>query len=52
MIKDHIATSMHMTRVDFDFNPFAELGGLGKAWQVFGERLDKILEELNENLAA
>ena len=52
MIKDHIATSMHMTRADFDFNPFAELGGLGKAWQVFGERLDKILEELNEGLAA
>jgi type I restriction enzyme R subunit len=52
MIKDHIATSMHITRADFDFNPFAEIGGLGKAWQVFGERLDKILEELNENLAA
>ena len=52
MIKDHIATSMHMTRTDFDFNPFAELGGLGKAWQVFGEGLDKLLEEMNEDLAA
>jgi type I restriction enzyme, R subunit len=52
MIKDHIATSMHMARDDFDFSPFAELGGLGKAWLVFGERLDKILDELNEKLAA
>jgi type I restriction enzyme R subunit len=52
MIKDHIATSMHMTRTDFDFNPFAELGGLGKAWQVFGDGLDKLLEEINEGLAA
>jgi len=52
MIKDHIATSMHMAREDFDFSPFADLGGLGKAWQVFGERLDALLEEMNENLAA
>jgi type I restriction enzyme, R subunit len=52
MIKDHIATSMHITRSDFDFNPFAELGGLGKAWQVFGDGLDKLLEEINEGLAA
>ena len=28
------------------------IGGLGKAWQVFGEKLDTILEELNEKLAA
>ena len=52
MIKDHIATSMHITRADFDFNPFAELGGLGKAWQVFGDKLDALLDEINENLAA
>ena len=52
MIKDHIATSMHMGREDFDFSPFAELGGLGKAWKLFGEGLDGILEEMNEGLAA
>jgi type I restriction enzyme R subunit len=52
MIKDHIATSMHMGRDDFDYNPFAELGGLGKAWAIFGDKLDALLEEMNENLAA
>jgi type I restriction enzyme R subunit len=52
MIKDHIATSMHMGRDDFDYNPFAELGGLGKAWVIFGEKLDGLLEEMNGNLAA
>jgi type I restriction enzyme R subunit len=49
MIKDHIAISMHIAKDDFDFSPFAELGGLGKAWQVFG---DGLLEEINEKLAA
>lgn len=52
MIKDHIATSMHIERDDFDYSPFAEAGGLGKAWQLFGDDLDKILEEMNEKLAA
>ncbi len=52
MIKDHIATSMHMERDDFDYSPFAEAGGLGKAWQLFGDDLDTIIGEMNENLAA
>lgn len=51
MIKDHIATSMHMERDDFDYSPFAEQGGLGKVWQLFGDSLDEILEEMNEKLA-
>jgi type I restriction enzyme R subunit len=51
MIKDHIATSMHMERDDFDYSPFAEQGGLGKAWQLFGGSLDEILDEMNEKLA-
>ena len=52
MIKDHIATSMHIGREDFEFSPFAEQGGLGKAWQLFGDELDALLEEVNEKLAA
>jgi type I restriction enzyme R subunit len=27
-------------------------GGLGKMWQLFGEQTDKIIQELNEALAA
>ncbi len=52
MIKDHIATSMHMERDDFDYSPFAEAGGLGKARQLFGDDLDTILGEMNEKPAA
>ena len=32
--------------------PFNQRGGLGKAHQLFGEQLPKLLNELNEALAA
>lgn len=37
---------------DFDYAPFSQRGGLGKAHQLFGEQLPKLLDELNEVLAA
>ncbi|HEX8253908.1 MAG TPA: type I restriction-modification enzyme R subunit C-terminal domain-containing protein [Thermoanaerobaculia bacterium] len=52
MMRDHIATSLEMTVDDFDLAPFAEEGGLGKAAQVFGSELRKVLDELNGVLAA
>ena len=32
--------------------PFNGQGGLGKMYQLFGERLDDVINELNEALAA
>jgi len=52
MIKDHIATSVHLDKDDLDNTPFAERGGLGKVWQLFGDEVDGLIEELNETLAA
>ena len=52
LMRDHIATSLGMRLDDFDYAPFAEEGGLGKATQVFGGELRGLLEELNEVLAA
>ncbi len=52
LIKDHIAASLSISVDDFDYTPFNEEGGLGKVYQVFGSEFDKILEELNEALAA
>lgn len=52
MIRDHIATSLEMTVDDLDLAPFVEEGGLGKAVQVFGPELRKVLDELNGVLAA
>ena len=37
---------------DLELSPFNQRGGLGKAHQLFGEQLPKILDELNEVLAA
>lgn len=37
---------------DFDSVPFKHEGGLGKAYQLFGETLWAIMDELNEVLAA
>jgi type I restriction enzyme R subunit len=51
-IRDHIAASFRMEMDDFSDVPFAQRGGVGKAYQVFGEELDKVLEELNEVLVA
>ncbi len=37
---------------DFDYAPFSQRGGLGKAHQLFGEQLPSILDELNLILVA
>ncbi|MBI3869298.1 MAG: transposase [Verrucomicrobia bacterium] len=52
LIRDHIATSLSIEPEDFEYTPFGERGGLGKAHQLFGEGLNRILEELNVVLVA
>ncbi len=52
MIKDHVAGSFHIERDDFEMNPFDAAGGLGKMYQLFGEQMEPIIEEINEALAA
>src|SRR5262249_34447737 len=52
LIKDQIAASMGIEMDDFEYAPFAQRGGAGRAYQVFGERLEPLLNELNEVLAA
>ncbi len=52
MIKEHIIGSLSIEKDDFDSVPFRSEGGLGKAYQLFGEDLWSIMEELNEELAA
>ncbi len=51
-IRDHIATSVGITRDDFEYMPFIERGGLGKAASLFGGDFDRLLEEMTEALAA
>ena len=52
LIRDHIATSLSIEPDDLELAPFNQRGGLGKAHQLFGEQLPKLLDELNQALAA
>ncbi len=51
-IRDHIAGSVSMEMADFEYAPFNQQGGLGKAHELFGEELEGLLEELNLELVA
>ena len=52
MIRDHIATSVHIDREDLDMAPFDAKGGLGKMYELFGASVDGMLSEMNEALTA
>lgn len=52
MLKEQIATSIHIEADDLDYTPFDSKGGKGKMWQLFGSEMETIINELNEVLAA
>ena len=52
LIRDHIASSMQIDMEDFDYVPFDQRGGRGKVYQLFGNELAPLLDELNKVLAA
>ena len=51
-IKDHIAASLNVEQDDLEEVPFNSIGGLGRAYELFGDKLSSILDELNMRLAA
>jgi type I restriction enzyme R subunit len=51
-IKDHVAASLSIEQDDLSDVPFNQMGGLGKAHELFGDRLNSLLEDLNTRLAA
>lgn len=52
MIRDHVAANLQIETDYFDYGQFAQAGGVGTGWQLSGEDLNRILEELNQTLAA
>jgi type I restriction enzyme R subunit len=52
MLRDHISHSFHVDRSDLEMSPFDSQGGLGKMYQLFGERMEAVLDELNDVLVA
>ncbi len=51
MIRDHIAAHLGIEPADFEYAPFAEEGRLGKVYQLFGNELNALIEQLNESLS-
>ena len=52
MIRDHLETSFTIERDDLEMAPFDAHGGLGRMYALFGERMDVIMSEMTEALAA
>ena len=52
LIRDHLAASLIVGRRDLQELPFSAIGGLGRAHQLFGTRLDTLLIELTRELVA
>jgi type I restriction enzyme R subunit len=52
MIRDHVAANLSIGPDDFEYAPFSQAGGLGKAHRLFPEVLQTIIESLNVALVA
>ena len=52
MIRDHVAASLTIEVDDFEYTPFNAKGGIQRVFQLFGENVGAILNDLNEALAA
>lgn len=52
LIKDHIATSLSIMPEDLDLSPFDRKGGLGRFYDIFGDKYEEILKEMNIELVA
>ena len=49
-MKENITSELGIRAESFEYTPFVEHGGIGKAVQVFGERLNPLMDELTEAL--
>ncbi len=52
LVKDYIAVSLSIETSDLDLNPFDRKGGLGRFYEVFGDKYEAILMEMNVELVA
>jgi type I restriction enzyme R subunit len=51
-MKDNISEALGISADSFEYTPFVEHGGIGKAVKVFGDRFTPLMSELTEVLAA
>ncbi|MDA3821922.1 MAG: DEAD/DEAH box helicase family protein, partial [Bacteroidales bacterium] len=51
LLKNHVLESFHLEVEDLDYTPFDAEGGRGKMYELFGDDMNDIINELNEVLA-
>jgi type I restriction enzyme R subunit len=51
-MKESIASDLGIGSETFEYTPFVEHGGIGKAVEIFGDRLQPLMDEMAEALAA
>jgi type I restriction enzyme R subunit len=51
-MKDAIASDLGLSSESFEYTPFTEHGGIGKAAEVFGDELNPLIQDLSQELAA
>ena len=51
-MKENSASEMGIAAGSFEYTPFVEHGGIGKATRIFGELLAPLMTELTQVLAA
>ncbi len=49
---EHTTGNLTIVPDDFEYSPFAQEGGMGRVYQLFGAELPKVLEAMNRELAA
>lgn len=49
-IKDYVVTNFHLEIGDLDYVPFDTFGGRGRMYQLFGDKMNTVIIELNEAL--
>lgn len=52
MIRDHFVNSFHFELDDLEMSPFDSQGGLGQMYELFGDDMNTIIDELNNELVA
>lgn len=50
LMREQISSSLSIERTDFEYDAFAQRGWLGGVYQVFGNELDGVMQEMNEVL--
>ena len=51
MITEYFKAYSHFEKEDLNYASFDTHGGIGKMYELFGDEMDAIIEELNEALA-